>query len=136
MIEKSVAAVVVDKKMRYLLLHPIKGEVKWVLPGGHQKEGETDFQTLAREVEEETGIKKFELVEGFSETNSYINSKGNERVIVVYLIRVESDRVELISKEHDEYKWVEYSDAMTMLNHDKWRAILNKAHLIISGENA
>ncbi len=136
MIEKSVAAVVVDKKMRYLLLHPIKGEVKWVLPGGHQKEGETDFQTLAREVEEETGIKKFELVEGFSETNSYINSKGNERVIVVYLIRVESDRVELISKEHDEYKWVEYSDAMTMLNHDKWRAILNKAHLIISGKNA
>ena len=136
MIEKSVAAVVVDKKMRYLLLHPIKGEVKWVLPGGHQNEGETDFQTLAREVEEETGIKKFELVEGFSETNSYINSKGNERVMVVYLIRVESDKVELISKEHDEYKWVEYSDAMTMLNHDKWHAILDKAHLIISGENA
>ena len=133
--EKSVAALVVNSKGLYLLLHPSRGTMEWALPGGHQEKGESDMETLKREIAEECGIHNFEIVDGFVEENSYINSKGNNRVILVYLVKVGDPKI-ILSREHSGFAWFAYKDAMDRLNHEKWKRILKKADMHLSGKNA
>ena len=55
--EKSVGAIlfVKEKEPRYLLLHYEAGH--WDFPKGHVEAGEQEPDTIAREVEEETGVR-------------------------------------------------------------------------------
>ena len=124
-VEKSVGAIVVNQAGLYLLLNRAdKNSDFWEFPKGHQSEGENDIQTLKRELKEETGIEKFELIKSFAGKNEYVSSStGNTRIILLYLIKVPNDKV-IISQEHKEYVWVTFDDALTKLNHNKWKEIL------------
>ncbi len=128
MVEKSVGAIVVNQGGLYLLLNRAdKNGDFWEFPKGHQLEDEKDIETLKRELKEETGIEKFELIENFVGKNEYVSSStGNTRIILLYLIKVPKDKV-IISQEHKGYVWATFDDALTKLNHDTWREILTTA---------
>ena len=127
-IEKSVGAIVVNPAGLYLLLNRAdKNGDLWEFPKGHQLGDENDIETLRRELKEETGIEKFELIENFVGKNEYVSSStGNTRIILLYLIKVPNDKV-IISKEHNDHIWVTFDNALTKLNHDTWREILTSA---------
>ena len=125
MVEKSVGAIVVNQGGLYLLLNRAdKNGDFWEFPKGHQLEDEKDIETLKRELKEETGIEKFELIENFVEKNEYVSSStGNTRIILLYLIKVPNDKI-IVSQEHKGYVWATFDDALTKLNHNTWREIL------------
>ena len=127
-VEKSVGAIVVNTDGLYLLLNRANKDGDfWEFPKGHQLEGESDIETLKRELKEETGIEKFELIENFLGKNEYVSSStGNTRIILLYLIKVLNDKI-IISQEHKGYIWATFDDALTKLNHDKWKEILISA---------
>ena len=127
-VEKSVGAIVVNQGGLYLLLNRAdKNGDFWEFPKGHQLENENDIETLKRELKEETGIEKFELIENFVGKNEYVSrSTGNTRIILLYFIKAPNDKV-IISQEHKEYLWATFDDALTKLNHDKWREMLTSA---------
>ena len=95
MVEKSVGAIVVNQGGLYLLLNRAdKNGDFWEFPKGHQLEDEKDIETLKRELKEETGIEKFELIENFVGKNEYVSSStGNTRIILLYLIKVPNDKI-------------------------------------------
>ena len=69
--EKSCGAVVyanTDEGVRYVLIHSHKGY--WSFPKGHVEPGETEHETAAREIREETGL-RVRFVEGFRETDTH-----------------------------------------------------------------
>ena len=127
-VEKSVGAIVVNQAGLYLLLNRAdKNSDFWEFPKGHQLENENDIETLKRELKEETGIEKFELIGNFVGKNEYVSrSTGNTRIILLYFIKAPNDKV-IISQEHKEYLWATFDDALTKLNHNKWREMLTSA---------
>ena len=97
-----------------------------IIVGGGE-EGETPEEAARREIQEEAGIP--------SDSNiTSLDSKASVPVVGVtgeytwgddvyvipeYTFAVEVDRKRLkLSKEHTEYKWVGYEDAMTLLKWD------------------
>ena len=70
--EKSAGAVIFKpfkQGNKYLLLHY---EAKhWDFPKGHIEKGEKEEDTVRREVKEETGIEKIDILKGFKENIHY-----------------------------------------------------------------
>jgi bis(5'-nucleosidyl)-tetraphosphatase len=79
--EKSAGAVVfrkTDKGIKYLLLKYRNGH--WDFPKGHIENGETEEETMRREVREETGIDDLKIVPGFIENFRYVRNMNEEKL--------------------------------------------------------
>ncbi|MFC1756366.1 bis(5'-nucleosyl)-tetraphosphatase [Patescibacteria group bacterium] len=140
--EKSVGAVVFIKEggsIKFLLLHYISEH--WDFPKGHIESGESDEETLRREVKEETGITDIKIIPGFNEEVGYFyEAKDEERKkrirkgiavkiekkVGYYLSEVFSKNVKL-SKEHIGYEWLNYENALKRVTYIKSKNILISA---------
>ena len=129
-IEKSAGAIVFikEKEPIYLLL---QYEAKhWDFPKGNIEKGETDQETVKREIEEETGIKDVEIVKGFKEKiQYYFKFKGEliNKTVVFYLAKTKTKQVKL-SFEHIGSIWLPYDKAIEKLTFKNAKEILENAH--------
>ncbi|MEK6868936.1 MAG: NUDIX domain-containing protein [Nanoarchaeota archaeon] len=128
--EKSAGAIVFRKEEepKYLLLHYEAGH--WDFPKGNIEEGETDIETVKREIEEETGIKDIEIVKGFKEKIQYYFKFEGELInksVVFYLAKTDADNIKL-SFEHIGFAWLSYDKAMDKLTFKNAKEILKKAN--------
>ena len=130
--EKSCGAVVFkrqkDSSVKYLLLHYEAGH--WDFPKGNQEKNETEEQTVAREIKEETGIEDIEFVDGFKEALKYFYKKGQETVykeVVFLLVKSTTEDVKL-SFEHIGYAWMSYEHAYKKLTFNNSKELLRKAN--------
>jgi len=143
--EKSIGAVVFRrerKKILYLLLrHPLDSkEEYWNFPKGHMEKGETWEDTLRREVKEETEIKSLKIIPDFYVSNRYFyRAKGEEKknrkktkkglnifkIVTYFLIETKTKKVEL-SREHTQYKWLEYKKAYELITFNSTKKVLKK----------
>jgi bis(5'-nucleosidyl)-tetraphosphatase len=132
-IEQSVGAVVklqsfFEEPAQFLLLRNRRGF--WGFPQGHKEKGESEIQTLTREVLEETGITQLDIQSYVGKIRySYFKGDGmkSEKEVIFYFATTPTKTV-TISKEHEEYRWVSLSDALKMLDHAKLKSILSKGH--------
>lgn len=153
--EHSAGAVIfyIDKKTgtrQYLLLHypklggrPKEGEKRltskeaeklgkaghWDFPKGHIEGGETEEQTVAREVSEETGIHELRFLSGFRHKIRYIFTQNKKRVskdVVFFLTQSKTKRVTL-SLEHLGFLWLPYDKALKKLTYQNAKNTLKKA---------
>lgn len=142
-LEKSVGAVVFrrDKnKIKYLLLHYRSRH--WDFPKGHVEKGETDEDTLRREVKEETGIKNLAIQPGFTRKTGYFYvAKGEEKKkrikekrgikikkqVVYYLAETMEEKIK-ISHEHIGFNWLSFSQACQKITYKNSRNILISAN--------
>lgn len=125
--ETSVGAVVINSKNQFLLLLCRRSKY-WSFPKGHMEGQEDELATMRREVEEETGIKNFTLIDGFREVEDYEFTRDgyhSYKIAVFYLIRT-NDPVE-INFESSDFKWVDYETALKMVKYDAQREIIRKA---------
>lgn len=132
--EKSIGAIPVNKKNEYLLLKRAdKKEEYWEFPKGHQEPNETDMETLARELEEECSIKRYDIVGNFTAENRYTSSStGNTRIMLFYIVHLKGSNI-VLSVEHDAYLWLKFEDAMKKLQHASWHKILTDANTFLTG---
>lgn len=125
---------------QFLLLRYPHGH--WDFVKGHKERGESDGETLRRELEEETGIRKISVLKGFTDEVRYrYTAKGSEKHkrqargnglyvykrVVYYIAQTHEARVNL-SDEHIDWSWVSYEDALRSITHTNSRNILKKAH--------
>ena len=128
--EQSAGAIVFrkDKEPIYLLLHY---EAKhWDFPKGNIEKGETDQETVKREIEEETGITDIEIVKYFKEKiQYYFKFKGEliNKTVVFYLAKTKTEQVKL-SFEHTGFEWIPYDKAMEKLTFKNAKEILKKVN--------
>jgi len=129
--EHSIAAIVYNQD-EYLLLKYEMGH--WGLVKGNIEKGESEYETIIRELEEETGIKDAEIIKGFKENYEYYYKlEGNliHKIVNCLLIETNEKDVEL-SYEHTDYDWLPYEKALDRLSHENTRNILKKAKNYIS----
>lgn len=165
-IEKSIGAVVFrreGKKIYYLLLKrtPVVPRSRynrtyaatgghWDLVKGRIEKGEKNLDTIRREIGEEAGIKRVKHIPGFSTWITFFyRAKGEERknrkkkktglnifkIVTYYIFETKTKRVKL-SREHDDYTWLEYRDAMKRITFENGRKVLRKAHRFLVPEKS
>jgi len=125
--EKSVAAVIFHDK-NYLLLKYGLGH--WDFVKGHIEEGESNEETIMRELREETGITEANIIKGFKEKYDYYFKFQGEKIhkyIDCYLIKSNSKDV-ILSYEHDDYIWLPLKEAIKRATFKNTKTLLKKAN--------
>ncbi len=141
--EKSVGAIVfriVDEKIEFLLIKYRSGH--WEFPRGHVEDNETEYETMKREIKEETNISSLHIIKGFRETMSFsYKAHGQEllerkkdkscmyvhKKVVFYLAETIEDNV-IISHEHQEFQWLSFEEGYEKLTFKNAQDILLIAH--------
>lgn len=145
--EKSVGAVIFRREgdeIYYLLLDYGKmknGKDYWGFVKGHSEKGETEEDTMRREVLEETGISDLKIIFGFYGSNRYFyraygeekekrRKNGRKTLIakkVIYLLaETKSENVKL-SDEHTGFIWLTFKEAIKQLTYESSKKTLEKA---------
>lgn len=130
--EKSCGAVIYTQQdgMRlYLIEQMQKGHHS--ICKGHVEREETEHQTAAREILEETGL-TVEFVDGFRETIAYSPYEGCMKTVVFFLAR--ADRTDVIPQEEEvkEIRWLPFAEAVSTLSFDSDRETLSKAEAYLN----
>ncbi len=142
--EQSAGAVLFLRERRiikYLLLHYTSGH--WDFPKGHIEKGESEIETVLREVKEETRIEDIKIISGFQQRIRYFFRQYKEKVsekdrragktpwvfklVTFYLAETFSQKV-VLSMEHKGFIWLEYQEALHKLTYRNAKNILTKAH--------
>ncbi|MEJ2277583.1 MAG: NUDIX domain-containing protein [Candidatus Lokiarchaeota archaeon] len=123
--EHSIAAIIFNEN-KFLLLKYGLGH--WGFVKGHKEKGETNKETILRELKEETGISNAEIIDNFRKNYEYyFRFRGDliHKVVDCYLIHSETQNVKL-SFEHVGYKWLSIDDAIKQATYDNAKKILKK----------
>ena len=128
------------KSFEYLLLAYPRiekpDEIIWGFPKGQVELGESDIETVKREIAEETGLSDFSIVEGFKEKEKYLfKREGNfiNKTVVYFLAQNTGGRVK-VSFEHLGFEWLNFEDALKKLSFKNSREILEKAEKFLNGQ--
>ena len=124
--EKSIGGIIFREGKVLILNYPAG---HWDFPKGHVEEGETEEETLRREVEEETGIKELRILPGFRETIHYFFVRDGQRIskeVVYYVCETPQEEVRL-SWEHKGFEWVPVDKVLDKLTYENTREVFRKA---------
>ncbi len=135
--ERSAGAVVFKETSggrRFLLL---QNAGRWDFPKGNREEGESELQTVLREVGEETGLKDIRLVPGFRRVIKYFYRREGKNVHkqVVYLLALTKDEKVKISFEHQGFGWFPFSEAVDRASYDNSKMTLAKADKFLKAKH-
>lgn len=141
-IRKGVSAVVFrikNNEPEFLILHRVKRWNGWEMLKGGRIGREKPLSNLKRELREEIGASEEDIVRivrlpfklKFKTPLDYVKKykyTGMEfqSFLVEYKGKINISRNEV--KEHDEYKWVSYKDALRLLTYDTSKKQLEKAY--------
>jgi 8-oxo-dGTP pyrophosphatase MutT (NUDIX family) len=133
--ERSAGAVVfrtTEKGTRLYVLLLNAG--RWDFPKGNQEDGETEIQTVIREVREETGLKGITVVPRFRKAIEYFYRRDRKNIHkqVVYMLAETDDDQVKISFEHQGFGWFPYSEAVTRASYDNSKMLLAEAERFLA----
>ncbi len=114
--------------IKYLILNYSYGH--WDFPKGNIESGETEIETIKREVMEETGIDDIKLIEGFRQQISYRYRKKSKivnKTVIYYLAETTSNKV-ILSFEHINFAWLNFDHALEKLSFDNSKKVLRIAN--------
>src|SRR3990167_5095921 len=126
----SVGAVIIDSGKKHVLIAWQIKDDYWVFPKGRVKPGETEEQTLRREIQEEVGITDFTILPGFKEEMLYdfelASGKPIHRKIIYYVIHAKNRDFKIGVDEIKEARWLTFNEAVQYLKYGNQHALLAK----------
>ena len=130
--EKSCGAVIYTELngMRLYLIEQMQKGHRSICKG-HMEKDESEHQTAAREILEETGL-TVKFVEGFREIIEYSPYENCLKTVVFFLAYTDSMNVVSQEEEIKEIYWLSFDEAMTALTFDFDRATLQKAEQFLA----
>jgi len=150
--EQSAGAIVFRKENDvnyYLLLH--YGSGHWEFPKGHIEKGESEEETVRREIFEETGINDLKIIPGFKKYIKYFFRQYKENVsdedrkkgktpwifkLVTFFVAETKQKEIKISSEHTGFLWLPIEQAIKKTTFKNSKKLLKEANdFIIQGKN-
>ena len=134
--EKSCGAVVFyrsNDSIEYLLVKNRNGRC-WSFPKGHIENGESEKQTAAREIKEETGL-DVHFKADFRETGIYHPFGRTSKKVVFFLAETNSDKVSIQRREIDYYRWATMDQAQKLCKHENDIRVLEKVSNLLETAN-
>lgn len=131
--EKSCGAVIFrenNTQRDYLILTSTQGHT--TLCKGHVEGEETEHETAAREIREETGL-AVDFVDGFREVITYSPKPGVTKDVVFFLARLSAGEPVCQPEEVAAIRFLPFDGAMAALTHDSDRDTLRKARAFLEG---
>ena len=130
--EKSCGAICVKQTAggpRVLLIrHRYGGH--WAFPKGHVEPGETERETAAREVREETGA-AIRILDGYREITTYSPGKGVMKDVVMFLAQITGGKLRPQPEEVRAVELLTPGEAQKRLTYEADRRLLQKAQPLI-----
>ena len=126
--EHSCGAVVfrkINDEYRFLLIKNRRSN-HWGFPKGHMERGETQAETAAREVLEETGV-HINIYSDFNYESCYKIGSKIEKRVDVFLAGTEDTQTVIQKEEIEDYIWLRYPEALSTLRFDNDKEILTAA---------
>ena len=101
----------------------------WDFPKGHVEDNESELETAVRELQEETGIDDFKLIENFRQKITYDVHKNNavKPKEVIFFLAESSTKLIHLSSEHQNYRWLTFDLAYDRLTYSNAKEVLAKA---------
>ena len=109
----------------YLILKSAQGHT--TLCKGHVENHETEHETAAREIMEETGL-TVDFINGFREVITYSPYHGCTKDVVFFLARVSGGTLTCQPEEVEDARFLPFDAALEALTHASDKAILQEAH--------
>ncbi|MCR4672721.1 MAG: NUDIX domain-containing protein [Lachnospiraceae bacterium] len=125
--EKSCGAVIYkdeNGERKFLLIKQKKGF--WSFPKGHVEGEESEHETAAREIREETGL-NVAFQQGFRESESYCPRPGVWKQVVFMLARYLDGELRIQEEELMDAGWFTEEEALRMITFENSREIFRKA---------
>ena len=127
---KKIRAIIYDIKdgePYFLILHRVLHWQGWEALKGTIKPGETNEQALKREIQEETGLKKFKIIKSLNKQEEW-KALGNKYIVVdVFLVQADMNEKIVLDQEvveHDKYQWVDKETALEKLTWSETKELL------------
>ncbi|OQA31508.1 MAG: RNA pyrophosphohydrolase [archaeon ADurb.Bin336] len=134
---RSVVGIIAFDGEKFLLLHRVLNWSGWEFAKGGIEKGENIESAIKRELFEETGIPRFELISKIDEYKFLNKLTGVMVHVQNYLVRVSSNNKITFENqplvdgkvvyEHDDYKWCFPKEAVKLITHNNSRRSLKKA---------
>lgn len=121
--EKSCGCIIINDD-KVFLIQQLKGF--WGFPKGHVEEGETEFETAAREVKEETNI-DVEIDWAKRITDEYLTDKGILKEVVFFIAKKIGGNEEMQEEEVKNFGWFTFEEAFDIITYDNTKKVLEKA---------
>lgn len=117
----------------YLILKQVQGH--WSFPKGHPEKGESKMETAKRELKEETGITKIQLISDKIQIgDDYVintDSPPVHKFVEFFIGQVHRKDVVIQEGEIFDYKWVTPDEAGGILTYDSSKRLLKSANDIV-----
>ncbi|MFL6257444.1 MAG: NUDIX hydrolase [Pyrinomonadaceae bacterium] len=122
---ESAGGVVINAEGRVLLVS--QHGTSWSLPKGHLEEGETPLEAARREIHEESGVSRLELVRPLGSYSRHRLGadggvdKSELKTIHLFLFRTDATELSPLDSDNPEARWVERERVAALLTHAKDR---------------
>lgn len=116
---------IINDEIRFLLIKN-KRSLNWGFPKGHMERGEGELETAYREILEETGIRA-EFMPDFRYKSEYSIQGRIEKKVIIFLATTKDTSTIIQREEIEEYLWLKYDKAMSLLKFPNDKYLLTKA---------